>query len=29
MDKNPIRGGAERGERATHREAPMIEAQAA
>jgi hypothetical protein len=28
MDKNPIRGGAERGERANDREAPMVEAQA-
>jgi len=28
MDKNPIRGDAERGERANDREAPMVEAQA-
>lgn len=28
MDKNPIRGGAEWGERANDREAPMVEAQA-
>jgi hypothetical protein len=28
MDKNPIRGGAERGERANDGEAPMVEAQA-
>jgi hypothetical protein len=29
MNKNPIRGDAERGERAKNREAPMVEAQAA
>jgi hypothetical protein len=29
MDKNPIRGDAERGERAYDREAPMVKAQAA
>jgi hypothetical protein len=29
MYKNRIRGGAERGERARNREAPMVEAQAA
>jgi hypothetical protein len=29
MDKNPIRGDAERGERAKDREAPMVEAEAA
>jgi hypothetical protein len=28
MDKNPIRGGVEWGERADDREAPMVEAQA-
>jgi len=29
MNKNPIQGDAERGERAKDREAPMVEAQAA
>jgi hypothetical protein len=29
MYKNRIRGDAERGERATNREAPMVKAQAA
>jgi hypothetical protein len=29
MNKNPIEGDAERGERANGREAPMVEAQAA
>jgi hypothetical protein len=29
MNKNPIQGDAERGERANDREAPMVEAQAA
>ena len=28
MDQNPIGGGAERGERANDRDAPMVEAQA-